>query len=203
MRKLVVSEHMSLDGVIQAPGGPEEDPGQGFRLGGWTAPYAHEAIGNAVRDLLAEPFELLLGRRTYDIWATYWPNVRVGNTIGDLLNRVPKHVATHRPDTLDWQNSRGLEGELPGCISALRRQNGDRLLTWGSANLVQQLLAGGLVDELFLIIYPVVLGQGKRLFREDAQPSAFSLAHEFTTPGDVILTRYFRSGPVRTGAFVE
>src|SRR5262245_12470453 len=108
MRKLLVAEFISLDGVIQAPGGPEEDPSGGFRLGGWQVPYAHEAIGQAVQDLFSQPFDLLLGRRTYDIFAGYWPRVRAGSAnsaIADLFNSVPKHVATHRPATLDWQNS--------------------------------------------------------------------------------------------------
>lgn len=202
MRKLIVAEHISLDGVIQAPGGPEEDPSGGFRLGGWTVPYADHAIGEAVQDLLAQPFELLLGRRTYDIWAAYWPHVPAGHAIGDVFNRVPKHVATHRPDTLDWQNSHALKGDLADAIRALKRQEGANLLTWGAADTVGQLFAAGLVDELRLMIYPVVLGHGKRLFGDDAQPSAFTLAHSISAPSGVLLTRFARSGEVRTGAFV-
>jgi dihydrofolate reductase len=203
MRKLVVAEHISLDGVIQAPGGPEEDPSGGFRLGGWTVPYADEAIGKAVQDMLAQPFELLLGRRTYDIWAAYWPHVRPGHAIADLFNRVPKHVATHRPDTLDWQNSHALEGDLAEAIRALKRQDGADLLMWGGSDTVRQLLAADLVDELRLMIYPVVLGRGKRLFDDNAHPSAFTLAHSVSARSGVLLTRYARSGEVRTGAFVE
>ena len=203
MRKLIVAEHISLDGIIQAPGGPEEDPSEGFRLGGWTVPYADDAIGQAVRDLLAQPFELLLGRRTYDIWAGYWPHVRAGNAIADLFNSVPKHVATHRPDTLDWQHSRALEGDLAEAIRALKRQDGVSLLTWGSGDMVRQLLAVGLVDELLLFIYPVVLGHGKRLFDENTQASAFTLAHSNSTAGGVLITRYVRSGEVRTGTFED
>jgi dihydrofolate reductase len=201
MRKLIVAEHISLDGVIQAPGGPEEDPSGGFRLGGWMVPYADDAIGQALQDLFAQPFELLLGRRTYDIWAAYWPQVRAGHAIADQFNRVPKHVATHRPDTLDWQNSHALEGDLVDAIHALKRRDGANLLAWGSAETVGQLLAAGLVDELRLMIYPVVLGRGKRLFGDDAQPSAFTLAHSISAPNGVLLTRYARGGEVRTGAF--
>jgi len=203
MRKLIVAEHISLDGVIQAPGGPEEDPSGGFRLGGWIVPYADDATGQAVQDLFAQPFELLLGRRTYDIWASYWPHVPAGHAIADLFNRVPKHVATHRPDTLDWQNSHALEGNLADAIRALKQQDGANLLTWGGADTVRQLLAAGLVDELRLMIYPVLLGCGKRLFGDNAQPSAFTLAHSISAPSGVLLTRYTRSGEVRTGAFVE
>jgi dihydrofolate reductase len=201
MRKLIVAEHISLDGVIQAPGGPEEDPNGDFRLGGWTVPYADEAIGQEVQDLFSQPFELLLGRRTYEIWAAYWPRVRPGNAIADLFNSVPKHVATHRSGTLDWQNSHALEGDLAGAIRALKQQDGANLLTWGSGDMVCQLLAAGLVDELRLIIYPVVLGRGKRLFGNNAQPSAFTLAQSTSTRNGVLLTRYARSGEVRTGTF--
>jgi len=201
MRKLIVAEHISLDGVIQAPGGPEEDPSGDFRLGGWTVPYADEAIGQEVQDLFSQPFELLLGRRTYEIWAAYWPRVRPGNAIADLFNSVPKHVATHRSDTLDWQNSHALKGDLADAIHALKQQDGAKLLTWGSGDMVCQLLAAGLVDELRLIIYPVVLGRGKRLFGNNAQPSAFTLAQSTSTRNGVLLTRYARSGEVRTGTF--
>jgi len=203
MRKLIVAEHISLDGIIQAPGGPEEDPSGGFRLGGWIVPYADEATGQAVQDLFAQPFELLLGRRTYEIWAAYWPRVRAGHAIADLFNSVPKHVATHRPDTLDWQYSHALEDDLVDAIRALKHQDGVNLLTWGSGDMVRQLLAAGLVDELRLLFYPVVLGRGKRLFDDDAQVSAFTLAHSTSTPGGVLITRYVRSGEVRTGAFEE
>src|SRR5215204_4277675 len=123
MRKLIVAEQISLDGVIQSPGGPEEDPSGEFRLGGWIVPYADEAIGQDLQDLFSQPFELLLGRRTYEIFAAYWPRVPVDSdsrAIADLFNSVPKHVATHRSDTLDWQNSHALEGDLADAIRALR-----------------------------------------------------------------------------------
>jgi len=206
MRKLIVAEHISLDGVNQAPGGPEEDPSGGFRLGGWTAPYADAAIGQELKDLFSQPFELLLGRRTYDIWAAYWPHVPVDSGsrgIADLFNSVPKHVATHRSETLDWQNSHALEGNLVDAIRALKQQGGANLLTWGSGDMLHQLLAAGLVDEFRLMIYPVVLGHGKRLFGNNAQPSAFALAHSTRTPGGVLLNRYARSDEVRTGSFEE
>src|SRR4030095_17032451 len=121
MRKLIVAEHIILEGVIQPPGGPEEDPSGEFRLGGWEVPYADEAIGQELQDLFSQPFELLLGRRTYDIWAAYWPHIRAGNAIADLFNSVPKHVATHRSDTLDWQNSHALERDLAGATARLNR----------------------------------------------------------------------------------
>jgi len=144
-----------------------------------------------------------LGRRTYDIFAAYWPRLRAGHAIADPFNSAPKHVATHRSDTLDWQNSHALEGDLADAIRAPKHQDGANLLTWGSGDMVHQLLAAGLVDELWFVIYPVVLGRGKRLFGDNAQVSAFTLAHSTSTPGGVLITRYVRSGEVRTGTFEE
>jgi dihydrofolate reductase len=203
MRKLIVAEFISLDGVIQSPGGHDEDTSGEFRFGGWVWPYSDAATGQALQDLLSQPFELLLGRRTYDIWAAYWPRVPAdsGNrAIADLFNSVPKHVATHRPDTLDWQNSHALEGDLADAVRALKYQDGPNLLTYGSGDMVRQLLAAGLVDELRLQYYPIILGRGKRLFGDDAEVSAFTLAHSISSPGGVLITRYVRSGEVRTGA---
>jgi len=204
MRTLIVAEHMSLDGIMQSPGGPEEDPSGAFRLGGWTVPNVDDVIGQELQDLFSQPFELLLGRRTYDIFAAYWPRVPVdaaSRTIADRFNSVPKHGATHRSDPLAWQHSQALAGDLADAIRALKQQDGATLLTWGSADMVRQLLAAGLVDELRLLMYPVVLGRGKRLFDDNAQPAAFTLVHATSTPSGVLLTRYARSGEVRTGAF--
>lgn len=203
MRKLIVAEHISLDGVVQGPGSPKEDPSGGFTLGGWTVPFFDKAIGEAVHDLHARPFDLLLGRHTYDIWAAYWPHVPAGNPIADSFNRVAKYVATHRPDTLGWKNSHALKGELAAAVRALKRQDGPDLVTWGSAGMVRQLLAAGLVDELWLQIYPVVLGRGKRLFGDDAQASAFSLESSTRAASGVLVARYVRGGEVRTGSFTE
>ncbi|MDR5745614.1 dihydrofolate reductase family protein [Caballeronia sp. LZ029] len=204
MRKLIVSAFISLDGVIQAPGGPTEDTSNEFRLGGWIVPYADETIGQHVQSLLAQPFDLLLGRRTYDIFASHWPHVPADSksrAIADVFNRVAKHVATHRPDGLGWQNSHALQGGLADAVRALKQENGADLLTFGSGDMVRQLLAAGLIDELCLLIYPVMLGRGKRMFSDDAQVSAFTLAHSTQTPGGVLITRYIRDGEVRTGAF--
>ena len=206
MRKLIIAEFISLDGVIQAPGGPEEDPSNGFRLGGWQVPYDDEAIGRDVMDLFSQPFELLLGRRTYDIWAAYWPRIGAkspSHPIAGPFNSTCKHVATHRPDTLDWQNSHALKGELADAVRALKHEDGANLLTWGSSDMVHQLLAAGLVDELRLQIYPILLGRGRRLFDDNAQASAFTLAHSITTPSGVLITHYVRGGEVRTGTFEE
>jgi dihydrofolate reductase len=206
MRKLIVAEQISIDGVIQSPGAAQEDPSGDFRLGGWVVPYGDEAIGQALQNLLSQPFELLLGRRTYEIFATYWPRVgsdSAGHAIADRFNHATKNVATHRFDSLDWQRSQPLQGDLADAIRALKRQDGANLLTWGSGDVVRQLLAAELVDEFCFFVYPVVLGRGKRLFGDSAQGSAFTLIHSNSTPRGVLITRYVRSGGVRTAAFDE
>ncbi|MFJ4344282.1 dihydrofolate reductase family protein [Pseudomonas sp. NPDC089401] len=204
MRKLIVAAFTSLDGVMQAPGGPQEDTSGNFTFGGWIVPYAEEVFGQAMQALFSQPFELLLGRRTYDIFAGYWPKVKDDTeefSIANLFNSVPKHVATHAPDSLAWRNSHGLGSDIVAAVRALKQQDGGDLLTQGSAELVQQLLAAGLVDELQLLINPVLLGHGKRLFGDDAAPGAYTLQHSQVTPKGVIIARYVRAGDVETGSF--
>jgi dihydrofolate reductase len=206
MRKLTVSTFISLDGVIQAPGGPKEDTSGDFNFGGWIVPYSDEAIGRNLQDLMSKPFDLLLGRCTYDIFAGHWPNIpesSASRPMADLFNRIPKHVVTHRPDDLAWENSHGLRGGLAEAIRALKRQGDANLLTFGSATMVRQLLAAGLVDELSLLTYPVMLGRGKRMFGDDAVASSFTLTQSGVTPGGVVIARYVRGGEVRTGSFAE
>jgi dihydrofolate reductase len=201
MRKLTVAAMTSLDGVIQAPGGPEEDTRDGFAYGGWAWPYADpgiEVMGGAFK----RPFELLLGRRTYDIFAAYWPHVPEGaphQHIADLFNGTTKHVATHHPETLAWQNSHALGADIAAAVRALKRGDGPDLITQGSSDLVHQLLATDLVDELRLLVYPVLLGHGKRLFDDRTQASAFRLEASQTASTGVLVTRYVRDGEVRTG----
>ena len=205
MRKLIVPTFISLDGVVQAPGGAEEDTSGGFRFGGWIVPFA-DGSEEAMGGVFSRPFELLLGRRTYDIFAAYWPRVAKGawnQGIADLFNGAVKHVATHHPATLEWQNSRALGPNIITGVRELKRANGPDLLTQGSSELVRQLLATDLVDELRLLIYPVLLGRGKRLFDDHTLPSAFRLAESRATHSGVLVTRYVRDGEVRTGAFRE
>jgi dihydrofolate reductase len=204
MRKLIVFAFVSLDGVMQAPGGPDEDRSGNFSLGGWIVPYADEAIGQQLQALISQPFELLLGRRTYDIFAAYWPHVPADSpsqSIAKAFNGVSKHVATHRANDLAWQNSHALRNGLADAVRQLLRDDGANLLMFGSGDVVRQLLAASLVDELHLLTYPVVLGRGKRLFGDDASPSAFAVAQTACTPAGVIITRYVRDGDVRTGSF--
>jgi len=204
MRKLIVAAFISLDGVMQAPGGPQEDTSGGFSYGGWIVPYAEEVFGQAMQNLFSQPFELLLGRRTYDIFAGYWPKIKDNSedfSIANLFNSVAKHVATHHPATLNWHNSQALGTDITTAVSALKQQEGPALLTQGSAELAQQLLAASLVDELQLLIHPLLLGHGKRLFGHDAAAAAFTLEHSVVSPKGVVIARYVRAGQVQTGSF--
>lgn len=204
MRKLIVPAFISLDGVVQAPGGPQEDTSGGFAHGGWVWPHADES-DEVMGGVFEHPFELLLGRRTWDIFAAYWPHVAEGaphRGIANLFNGTAKHVATHHPDTLAWRNSHALGADIVAAVRNLKRSDGPDLVTQGSSELVHQLLAApDLVDELLLLVYPVLLGRGKRLFDDRLQASAFRLAHSKTTPRGVLVNRYIRAGEVRTGSF--
>lgn len=204
MRKLIAAVMISLDGVIQAPGGPGEDRSGGFALGGWAWPYASD--GEAMDGLFTRPFALVLGRHTYDIFAGYWPQVARNaphGAIADAFNAATKHVATHRPNTLAWAHSHALDGEVVDALRALKRSDGPDLVTQGSSALLHQLLARDVVDELRLLVYPIVLGRGKRLFNDDAQAVAFRLAGTRATPTGVVVSRYERQGDVRTGSFAD
>ena len=203
MRKVIVAAFISLDGVVQAPGGPQEDTSGGFSHGGWVWPYADES-DEVMGGVFECPFELLLGRRTYDIFAAYWPHVVKGaphQRIADLFNGTAKHVATHHPGTLEWQNSRALEPDIAAAVRELKRGNGPDLVTQGSSDLVHQLVATDLVDELRLLVYPILLGRGKRLFDERAQAAAFRLEASKATSTGVLVNRYVRAGEVQTGSF--
>ena len=204
MRKLIVAVMTSLDGVVQAPGGPDEDTSGGFAFGGWVWPHA--GAEDAMGGVFSRPFALLLGRRTYDIFAGYWPRVPSDaphGGIADAFNAATKHVATHHPDTLAWPHSQALGDDVVASVRALKRSDGPDLVTQGSSELLHQLLATDLVDELRLLVYPVLLGRGKRLFDGQAQPSAFRLLESSTSPTGVLINRYLRDGEVRTGSFVD
>jgi len=201
MRKLIVSAFVSLDGVMQAPGGPEEDPSGGFEYGGWTFPFWDEVGGEAMSESFAKPFDLLLGRRTYEIFAAHWPYQK--GEIADPFNAATKYVATSSVEPLAWQNSIRLEGDLATAVARLKEGDGPDLLTQGSSVLVQSLLAAGLVDEMFLLVFPLLLGKGKRLFGEDAKPGEWSMVDTRTSTTGVVMSRYRPAGPVRTGSFAH
>lgn len=199
MRRVIVAGFVSLDGVMQAPGGPDEDPTGGFEHGGWVFPHWDEVTGEAIGRVFARPFDLLLGRRTYEIFAAHWPYQE--GDIGEAFNAVTKYVATSSDAPLAWQNSVRLEGDVPDAVARLKQGDGPDLLTQGSSVLVQSLLAAGLVDELLLLVFPLLLGRGKKLLGEDARPGEWTLVDSRTSTKGVIVCRYRPSGPVRTGSF--
>lgn len=211
MRKLVTAAFVSLDGVMQAPGGPDEDPSSGFRYGGWIWPYSDPAFERGTADNGGRPYDLVLGRRTYDIFADYWPHVDVdprsptyaagAAEIANAFNQATKHVASRSRPELAWQNSQWLGADAVGAVRALKQGDGPDLLTQGSSDFLQTLLAAELVDELRLLIFPLTLGPGKRLFGEGTRPAAFRLTRSVVASSGVIIATYERDGDVRTGSF--
>ena len=199
MRKIVVLSFISLDGVMQAPGGPEEDTSGDFKYGGWTVPYWDEFSGNIMGEQMGMPFDLLLGRKTYDIFAGYWP--KQTGAIADPFNKTTKYVVSGSSPKLTWENSVLVEGDVAAKLEELKSRDGPMLQVHGSGNLIQTLLKEDLVDELWLKIFPITLGNGKRLFAEGTMPAAFELMESKTSPGGVIFANYKRSGEVKTGSF--
>lgn len=198
MRKLIVGAFVSLDGVMQAPGGPEEDPTGGFEHGGWVAPHVDEAFGEAMDRLFSQPFDLLLGRKTYEIFAAHWPYQ--DDDIGKLFNKVTKYVATRSDMPLTWKGSVALN-DAAKDVARLKQEDGPALLTQGSSNLIQTLLAQDLVDEFMIITFPVVLGAGKRLFGDGAKPIGLKLTEAKSTGAGAVISSFVRDGAVKTGDF--
>lgn len=202
MRQVIGAVFVSLDGVMQAPGNPDEDPTGGFELGGWLFRFFDEAVGERIDRLFTPPFDLLLGRRTYDIFAAYWPyNADETNGIRERFDRASKYVVTGSGGSLDWQNSHRLEG-LDG-VAELKRGEGPDLIIQGSGTLYPQLLRAGLVDRLILMTFPVILGSGKRLFGDGTVPGAMRLVEHQVTPGGNIVATYEPDGPVEPGSFAS
>jgi dihydrofolate reductase len=202
MRKIIVGAFVSLDGVMQSPGGPAEDPTGGFTLGGWTVPWFDDVVGEEMGAMFERPFDLLLGRKTYDIFAAHWPFVGADNPIGPLFDRITKYVATRSPSlAIPWQNSEILGPDAVAAARELKAGTGPDLLTQGSSDFLQSLFASDLVDEINLIIFPVLIGSGKRLFGGGAAPSAFTLTGSTASPSGVVVNRYARAGAVATGNF--
>ncbi len=202
MRKIIVLTFVTLDGVMQAPGGPDEDPSGGFRHGGWMVPYADEFLGNEMIRQMSRPFDLLLGRTTYEIFAAYWPNVKTpGDTIAEGLNSATKYVVSKTLTKPGWGPSVIVSGDVVGKIKQLKEREGPDLQVHGSGNLIQTLLKHDLVDDLWLKIFPITLGPGKRLFADGTIPAAFRLLESKTSPSGVIFASYQRAGEVTTGSF--
>jgi len=194
MRKLIVLEHITLDGVIQAPGGPDEDTSSRFPYGGWISPYSDEILGTLIRRQMSLPFDLLLGRKTYDIWAPYWPHH------GDIwpgVNTATKYVASNTITSGDWQPAIILRGDVASQVAEIKQQPGPDLHVWGSGHLLQTLISHDLVDAFWLIIYPLTLGVGKRLFAKGTIPAAFTVTESHVSSKGVIVANYERVGSSR------
>ena len=199
MRKLSVNTFVSLDGVMQAPGGPEEDPTGGFEYGGWTVNYWDEMMGE-VMDAVGLPDELLLGRGTYEIFAAHWPHV-TGDPMADALNSARKHVASTTLDKVEWNNSTLIEGDVAAYVAKLKDGDGPEIQVHGSAGLIQTLLEHDLIDRLRVWIFPVVLGGGKRLFGEGAVPAGLRLVDSKVSTTGVAINTYEWAGEIETGSF--
>ena len=197
MRKVIVLEFITLDGVIQAGGGPEEDTSGGFAYGGWQAPYSDEVLGTVMDKQMNMPFDLLLGRKTFDIWASFWPRHA---DMWPAVNPATKYVASNTLTSHEWQPSVFLGGDVAEQVSKLKQQPGPDLHVYGSANLVQTLMKHDVVDQFWLKIYPLTLGSGKRLFADGTIPAAFKVTESQISPSGIIIANYERAGEVRTGS---
>ncbi len=200
MRKLVVTTFITLDGVMQAPGGPEEDPTGGFTYGGWLFNYWDDMMGQVMGEFMAKPSELLLGRKTYEIFAAYWPYIKEDPT-ADKLNSVRKYVISRTLDEASWNNSTLVTGDVEQAVRNLKEQKGPEIQVHGSGNLIQTLLKHDLIDEFRLWIFPITIGKGKRLFGEGTQPASLKLIDSKTSTTGVIIATYEPAGELKTGSF--
>jgi dihydrofolate reductase len=199
MRELIVSTFLTLDGVMQAPGGPGEDPSGGFEHEGWMAGYWDEQIGSVVGKWMSPPFDLVLGRKTYEIFAAHWP--QSDDPGAELLNSATKHVASTTLNELEWENSKLIEGGVPEGVRTVKQEAGPELQVHGSANLIQSLLEHALIDEFRLLIFPLVLGKGKRLFDGGTVPAGLELANSQILPNGVIMAVYRTGAEIKYGSF--
>jgi len=198
MRKIIVLSMITLDGVMQGPGAPEEDPSNGFKYGGWVAPYTDEVGDKIFADKLMKPADVFLGRKTFEIWENYWPQ---HEQAWPGINDVTKYVLSKSRSKSDWKNSVFLNSLEE--IKRLKNSDGSHIQVWGSSELIQLLLKNDMVDELWLIIHPLTLGKGKKLFNDSAIPAAFTLMESTITTTGVILANYKRAGAVKTGTVGE
>jgi dihydrofolate reductase len=203
MRKLIASTFVSLDGVMQAPGGPEEDPTENFPFGGWTFPYWDETIDISGSGFDGKDRELVLGRKTYEIFEAYWPDQPADNPVAKLLNADRKHVASRTLTNLQWNNSTLLHGDVAAAVAALKTQPGPDLQIIGSGNLIQTLQAAALIDQYHVWTFPVVLGRGKRLFEAGAKAGALRLVASQTSKTGVVMSTYVPAGEIPVGSFVQ
>ena len=199
MRKLAVGTFLTLDGVMQAPGGPGEDPSGGFTHEGWSVNYWDDRMGQIMGEFMSKPYDLLLGRKTYEIFAAHWPKVTDGS--GDSLNSAKKYVASKTLQTVDWNNSTLIKGDVGEQVAALKDQSGPEIQVHGSGNLIQTLMKNDLIDEYRLWVFPVLLGGGKRLFADGTIPAGLKLLDTQTSSTGVVIAIYERAGEVKYGSF--
>jgi dihydrofolate reductase len=197
MRKIIVLSFITLDGVMQGPGGPTEDTSGNFTLGGWTVPFFDDFLGDIMTDQMSGPFDLLLGRKTFEIFASYWP----AQGEQDPINQATKYVVSNTLNEHEWGQSVFIKGDAGEEIKKLKQQDGPELQVHGSSNLIQTLLKQDLVDEFWLKIFPVTLGMGKRLFGEGTMPASFTLVDSKSSPNGVMIATFQRAGEVKTGSF--
>jgi len=199
MRRLIVNTFLTLDGVMQAPGGPDEDPVGGFEYGGWSVPYWDDRMGEIMGAWMSPPFEIVLGRKTYEIFAAHWPHSDEPGA--KELNEASKHVASRTLESVDWQNSQLLGPDVPAAVAELKAGDGPELQVHGSANLLQTLIAHDLIDEFQIWTFPLVVGSGKRLFGDGTVPAGLELTESATSTTGVVVATYRRAGEVKTGSF--
>jgi dihydrofolate reductase len=200
MRKLIVSTFLTLDGIMQAPGGPGEDDDAGFALGGWSVNYWDDQMNQVMAEAMSVPFDLLLGRKTYDIFSAYWPNAPE-EAGGKPLNDATKYVASRSQPALGWSPSVQIEGDAAQGVAAIKEGDGPELVVFGSGNLVQTLMRHGLIDEYRLWVFPVIIGSGKRLFADGTIPSGLKLVDSTVSSTGVVIGTYEPAGEIVTGSF--
>ena len=196
MRKIIVLEHISMDGVIQGPGGRDEDPSGGFNYGGWTAPYQDDVLGAAVKKHLDTPCDLLLGRKTFEIWEPYWPQ---HSDVWPGVMTATKYVASNTRTSSKWQPSIFLSGDIAERVHEIKQQGGPDINVWGSGNLLRTLMKNDLIDTFWLMVFPVTLGSGKRLFEDGTIPAAFKVTESIVAPSGVVVMNYESAGDVKVG----
>ena len=203
MRKIIVGAFVSLDGVMQSPGGPGEDTSNGFGLGGWIVPLFDDVVAEAMGVLMGGSFDLLLGRKSYDILGAHWPQAaKEGDPTGIQFNAITKYVASRNPDAdMHWQNSQHLGVDPIAALREIKQGDGPDLITQGSPDFVQTLLGSDVVDEMTLMVFPIVLGTGKRLWRDGAMATGLELIDSKSSPKGVVISRYRRRGPIERGSF--
>ena len=199
MRKIITTTFITMDGVLQAPGGPEEDTSDSFKYGGWQAGWGDAVTNKIIDGFFTIPFELLLGRRTYDIFAGYWPKHPEIELVATPFNSTKKYVVSHSPQELSWNNSTLVTGDVVAEIQKLKELDGPDLWVWGSGNLIQTLLQHNLIDRMHLWIHPVTIGSGKKLFADGTHPQQFKLADSTVSPTGIIVATYEPDGELKTG----